>query len=99
MDTLYSVSNLGNVVEGDIIKYANVEIDTLKRAAIKSMKDNEPIWFGCDVGKMFNYDLGVMDMDIYNYNIMFNTSFDVDKQTRLEYGDSVMDTCHALYWS
>ena len=97
MNTLYTVSNLGNVVEGDIIKYANVEISALKRAAIKSIKNNEPVWFGCDVGKMFNYDLGVMDMDIYNYDIMFGTSFNIDKQTRLEYGDSLMT--HAMLFT
>ena len=97
MNTLYTVSNLGNVVEGDIIKYANVEIDELKKAAIKSIKANEPVWFGCDVSKMFNYDLGVMDMDIYNYDLMFGTSFNVDKQTRLEYGDSLMT--HAMLFT
>ncbi len=97
MNTLYTVSNLGNVVEGNIIRYANVEIDELKKAAIKSIKANEPVWFGCDVSKMFNYDLGVMDMDIYNYDLMFGTSFDVDKQTRLEYGDSLMT--HAMLFT
>ena len=58
---------LGNVIDGDIIKYANVEIKELKKAAINSLKNDEAVWFGCDVGKMFNRDFGIMDMKLYDY--------------------------------
>ena len=70
MYELYTVNYLGNVVGGQIIKYANVEIDDMKKAAIKSIKNNEAVWFGCDVGKMFHRDLGVMDMDLYDYELL-----------------------------
>ena len=50
MNSLYTVSYLGNVVGGNIIKYANVEINELKKATIKSLKNHEAVWFGCDVG-------------------------------------------------
>jgi len=94
MNEHYSVSYLGNVVGGEIISYANVDINTIKRAAIKSIKNDEAVWFGCDVGKMFHHELGVMDMSLYDYELLFGTEFKMDKKTKLEYGDSVMT--HAM---
>jgi len=97
MNELYTVSFLGNVVGGQIIKYANVEIDDIKDAAVKSIKNNESVWFGCDVGKMFHRELGLMDMDLYNYDALFGTTFPMSKATRLEYGDSMMT--HAMLFT
>ena len=97
MNELYTVDFLGNVVGGNIIKYANLEIKELKRAAIKSIKNNEAVWFGCDVGKMFNRNLGIMDMDLYDYENLLNSKFKMNKATRLEYGDSLMT--HAMLFT
>jgi bleomycin hydrolase len=94
MNEHYTVSYLGNVVGGQIISYANVEIDVMKRIAAKSIKEGEAVWFGCDVAKMFHRDLGVMDMKLYDYELLFGTDFKMDKQAKLEYGDSVMT--HAM---
>ena len=94
MNEHYTVSFLGNVVGGHIISYANVEIDIMKRATAMSIKAGEAVWFGCDVGKMFHRDLGVMNMDLYDYELLFDTKFTMDKKTKLEYGDSVMT--HAM---
>ena len=49
-NTVYTVEYLGNVVEGQIIKYLNVDVQKLKKSAIQSIKNNEAVWFGCDVG-------------------------------------------------
>ena len=94
MNEHYTVSYLGNVMGGDAISYGNVEIEVMKRAAAKSIKAGEAVWFGCDVGKMFHRDLGVMDMNLYDFELLFNTEFNMDKKTKLEYGDSVMT--HAM---
>ena len=72
-------------------------IEDLKKATIKSIKNNEAVWFGCDVGKMFSRDLGIMDMDLYDYENLLNTNFKMDKATRLEYGDSLMT--HAMLFT
>ena len=94
MNKHYTVSYLGNVVGGQAISYANVEINVMKRVTAKSIKSGEAVWFGCDVGKMFHRDLGVMDMNLYDYELLFGTDFTMDKKTKLEYGDSVMT--HAM---
>ena len=97
MNELYTIDFLGNVIGGNIIKYANVEINELKKAAIKSIKNDEAVWFGCDVGKMFNRELGIMDMDLYDYEKLFDTKFKMNKASRLEYGDSAMT--HAMLFT
>ena len=94
MNEHYTVGYLGNVVGGNPISYANVEIDIMKEFAAKSIKKGEAVWFGCDVSKMFHRDLGVMDMNLYDFDLLFNTEFTMDKKTKLEYGDSVMT--HAM---
>ena len=94
---LYTVNYLGNVVEGQIIQYLNVPIEELKKAAVKSIKNDEAVWFGCDVGKMFHRDLGVMINDIYDYESFFGVNSNMDKATKLEYGDSQMT--HAMLFT
>ena len=93
-NTMYTVEYLGNVVEGKMIKYLNTDIKELKNSAMNSIKNNEAVWFGCDVGKRFSRDMGVLDMGIYDYENVFQTSFNMNKQARLEYGDSEMT--HAM---
>ena len=97
LNKLYTVKYLGNVVEGQIIKYLNVSISEMKKFAIKSLKNNEAVWFGCDVGKMLHRDLGVMDTNLYDYGTFFGIDSDMDKATKLEYGDSQMT--HAMLFT
>jgi len=97
IDKLYTINFLGNVIGGNIIKYANVNIDVLKKASIKSIKNDEAVWFGCDVGKMLHRDLGIMDVDLFNYEDLLNTTFKMNKSIRLEYGDSLMT--HAMLFT
>jgi len=97
MNELYTIKYLGNVVEGQIIKYLNVDIGEMKKYSIKSLKDNEAVWFGCDVGKMFHRDVGVMDVELYNYELTLGIDNNMDKATRLEYGDSQMT--HAMLFT
>ena len=83
-NTLYTVKYLGNVVEGQIIKYLNVSLDEMKKYTIKSLKANEAVWFGCDVGKKFHRNLGVMDDNLYDYESLFGINTEMNKKTKLE---------------
>lgn len=96
-NTLYTIDYLGNVVGGQIIRYVNVEMQTLKQAAIAMIRDEKPVWFGCDVGKMLDRDLGLMDVDLYDYGGVYGTQFGMDKATRLDYGQSLMT--HAMVFA
>ena len=88
----YSVKFLGNVIEGRKVKYVNLPVDELKKAAIAQMQDGEPVWFGCDVGKSSVRDGGVMSLDLFDKGSLFNTSFGMNKAERLEYGHSHQNT-------
>jgi bleomycin hydrolase len=90
----YSVKFLGNVREGHTVRYLNLPIDELKKAAIAQMQDGAPVWFGCDVGKCSSRDGGIMDTDIYGTEDLLDVSFGMTKAQRLDYGESLMT--HAM---
>lgn len=90
----YTVKFLGNVIDGTPVRYVNLPIEELKKAAIAQMQDGEPVWFGCDVGKRSNRTTAVMDLDAYDYESFFSTDFSLTKADRLDYGYSMMT--HAM---
>ena len=94
---VYTVNYLGNVVEGNEIRYLNVDSKIMKNATIESIKKDDPVWFGCDVSKHFHRNLGVMDIDLFDYESFYDIPFGMDKATRLEYGDSQMT--HAMLFT
>jgi bleomycin hydrolase len=93
-DKLYTVRYLGNVIGGQDIRYLNVDLKTLKKATVDMIKGNHAVWFGCDVGKMLQTNMGAMDLSIYDYELVYGTKFQLDKAARLDYGDSEMT--HAM---
>lgn len=93
----FTVQYLGNVVGGKIVTYLNVPIDVMKRITKESIVDGEPVWMGCDVGKMMRRDLGVWDARMFEYDLVYDTSFDLDKAGRLEYHDTQMT--HAMLFT
>jgi bleomycin hydrolase len=93
----YTVKYLGNVKGGKDVLYLNVEIDQLRRFALAQLKDDEPVWFGCDVGKMLDRDSGIMDTNLYDYESALGVTFDTTKAMRLDYGESQMT--HAMVFT
>jgi bleomycin hydrolase len=91
---LLTVSRLGNVVGGRPITYVNVDMPTMKNAAISMLKAGLPIFFGSDVGKFSNSTSGIMDLALYDYNLAFNISLGMNKAQRLRARDSAMT--HAM---
>lgn len=92
----YTVSRLGNVVEDGGVRYLNLEPEKLKAAAIAQLKDNLPVWFGCDVDQCFLHDEGIMDTAAFALDDLlgFAVEGSMDKAERLDYGESMMT--HAM---
>ena len=92
----YTVARLGNVIEAGGVRYINLPSDDLKAAAIAQLKDDYPVWFGCDVDQSFVHADGMMDLEALDIDGLFG--FDVmagfDKAQRLDYGESLMT--HAM---
>ncbi len=90
----YTVRFLGNVRGGRPVRYLNAEIGTLKRAALGQLEAGEPVWFGCDVGKMSDRESGVMAAGLFDYAGALGVPLQLDKAARLDYGESRMT--HAM---
>lgn len=91
---LYTVQYLGNVVGGHAVRYLNVDIETLRKATADMIVDGQAVWFGCDVGKMLEREMGILDLEVYDYELVYGTRFKLDKAGRLDYGHSRMT--HAM---
>ncbi|GAA5969388.1 hypothetical protein JCM11641_008098 [Rhodosporidiobolus odoratus] len=92
--SLLQVDRLGNVWGGQDVRYVNTSIDDLKATAIKLLKADVPVWFGCDVGKCSSSTLGIMDTALYSLDEGFGITLGMDKAQRLRTGDSCMT--HAM---
>ncbi len=92
----YTVSRLGNVVEDRGVRYINLPPQELKKAAIKQLKDDLPVWFGCDVDQSYLHDEGIMDLDALDIDALFGFQIidGFDKAQRLDYHESMMT--HAM---
>ncbi len=84
----YEINMTKNMFEMDNIHFPNVEIEILKTAALKSVLDDLPTLFSCDVGKDQNRDLGIMAMDIYDYNTVYGIDMNMSKTERMLFRES-----------
>ncbi|KAI1104551.1 peptidase C1B, bleomycin hydrolase [Jackrogersella minutella] len=94
--SLLTVDRLGNVVGGRGITYINVEMADLKQACVAMLRAGLPVFFGSDVGKYSERTQGVMDLDLFDYEIGFNVGLygSLGKADRLRVGESAMT--HAM---
>lgn len=93
----FTVEHLGNVIEGGIVKYLNIEIDRMKEIAMKTIMNGEPVWMGCDCGKMLKRDLGIWDRNLFRYDALYDTTFGLGKADRLLYHQTAMN--HAMLFT
>lgn len=94
-NTVLTVDYLGNVIEGAPIRYLNVDLPVFKQAALDMLvKQQEPVWFGCDVGKGQSRDVGVLDLDVFDAALAYGFTERATKGERLSYGQSQMT--HAM---
>lgn len=93
-DRTYTVQYLGNVVGGQPVRYLNVDMLTFRECTLQSLLEGEAVWFGCDVGKLFDREKGILDLEVYDLDALYGTSFTLDKAQRLMYGESQMT--HAM---
>jgi bleomycin hydrolase len=93
----FTVEYLGNVVDAPPVVYLNVEPELMKRLAQDAIVGGEPVWFGCDVDQMMQLDIGIWDLDLFDYDGVYGTRYDLSKADRLELGESLMT--HAMLFT
>jgi bleomycin hydrolase len=85
----YQIRFSRNVYDGHDINYANVDVESLKDIAMKSILDDSPLLFAADVGYDQNNKLGIMESGLYDYDSIYNTDMSMTKAERALYRNSV----------
>ncbi len=83
-----------SVSEAPVVNNINVTLDVMKKATIASLKDNKPVWFGCDVGAYSDNKTGIFDTKLFNYEEVFNFQNKLNKEERVRY--FVSPVSHAM---
>ncbi|MGW2340829.1 aminopeptidase C [Streptomyces sp. NPDC001661] len=93
----FTVEHLGNIVEAPPVVYLNADIDLLKRLTMEAVVGGEPVWFGCDVAQQMRPDLGIWDAELFDYEAVYDASFELDKADRLLHHETQMT--HAMLFT
>lgn len=80
---VYEIEYDRHTYDGDNWKYVNLPMEDIKEMAIASIKDSTAMYFSCDVGKFFDRERGVLDVDNFDYGSLFGTTFGMDKRQRI----------------
>ena len=93
----FTVQYLGNIVGGERVIYLNVDIALMKEITKRTLEGGDPVWFGCDVGKMMQRNLGIWDKQLFDYGTLYDTTFPLEKDARLDYHETQMT--HAMLFT
>ena len=93
----FTVEYLGNVLGAPPVTYLNVAMPLIKDIASRTLQQGEPVWFGCDVGKMMSNDYAVWDARLYDLPAVYDTAFTLTKADRLVFHETQMT--HAMLFT
>jgi bleomycin hydrolase len=93
----FTVQYLGNVLGAPPVTYLNVDMSLIKDIAATSIQNGEPVWFGCDVGKMMSNEYGLWDAGLYDLASVYDTEFTLGKADRLVFHETQMT--HAMLFT
>jgi len=80
---VYEIKNYRNTIEGINWVYLNLPNEELKTSALASIKDNEPMYASCDVGKQLDRENGILDINNFNAEALFGIDIKMDKKARI----------------
>lgn len=80
---LYEIEYDRDMWEGRNWRFINIPSSEIKKFALASIKDNEAMYFSCDVGKQLDKDNGTLDINNFDYESLLGVSFGMDKKNRI----------------
>lgn len=80
--------------DGQNWTYINLPIDEIKKMAIESLKGNQMMYSSWDSGKFLDRQAGTANLNNYDYDSLFGTTFGMDKAERIRTKDSA--STHAM---
>jgi bleomycin hydrolase len=84
----YEVENYRNIQEGENWNYVNLPNDVIKAFCIASIKNNEALYSSCDVAKQLRRDVGILDVDNFDFESIYGVKFGMNKAQRIQTGES-----------
>ncbi|MFD1318129.1 C1 family peptidase [Loigolactobacillus zhaoyuanensis] len=91
---LYTLPMEDNVIGGQHVTFLNVDLATMKSLTLAQLKAGETIWFGNDVLQQMDRQKGLLDSQLFNYDGLFDTNFQLTKKERLQYREAAVS--HAM---
>lgn len=105
---LYQKKHTENVFNHSYVETLNMPIHVLKELAMKQIKDGIPVYFACDMKKMRDRELGIMDSELYNYKAVFSielltkeealSMYDIDYQHVMLLTGVHVENDHPIRW-
>lgn len=81
---VYEIDYDRHAYDGHNWLYLNLPVEEIKQMAIASIKDSTMMYFSCDVGKFLDRKKGTLDLNNFDYDALFGTSFSMDKKQRIQ---------------
>lgn len=91
---LYEIDLDRHTYDGENWTYINLPVEDIKEMAIASIKDDNMMYFSCDVGKFLDRDRGLLDPGNFDYESLLGVTFGMDKADRIRTFDSA--SSHAM---
>jgi len=90
----YMIRYCRNMSDLPDMDFVNVPVDRLKEIALKSVLNEEPVWFAADVGKENDYKDGIMAIGIYDVESLLGVHAEISKAERVLFRESTPN--HAM---
>ena len=90
----YEVEYDRHTYDGHNWKYLNLPMEDIETLAIASLKDGRKLYSSYDVAKQLDRKRGYCDLNNYDYESLFNTTFKMSKAERISTFDS--GSTHAM---
>jgi len=84
----YEVENYRNTQEGENWNYVNLPNEVIKEFCIASIKNNEALYASCDVAKQLRREVGILDVDNFDFESVYGVKFGMNKAQRIQTGES-----------
>ena len=94
VNTRFGIDRTDIMVGEPTQEHVTAELDVLKAAAIASIQDGEPVWFGCDVAKQREKETGIWDAALHDYEGLYGVELSMTKAERLLARESMLT--HAM---
>ncbi|MDG1671898.1 MAG: C1 family peptidase, partial [Akkermansiaceae bacterium] len=86
MNAHYRFHRARNIAGEDDMNFVNIEISQMKEVAVTSVLANQAMWFAVNMSEDQSREHGMMEVDLYDYETLFDVKLDLSKAERSRFG-------------